>query len=83
MEIEVKDFFAEQLLSCPDAFQNEFKKVYLHLEIADYPLEVKNIKESGDTGFFKIFIKNSRIGLQYNKKLNKCIIICFLYNEYF
>ena len=82
MEIEVKDFFAEQLLSCPDDFIYQFKKIFLHLEIADHPLEVKGINPTNNTTFFKIIIDESRIGLHYFKPENKIVIVCFLYNQY-
>lgn len=82
MEIEVKDFFVQQLLSCPEEFKYEFKKIFLHLEIADHPLEVKGITPANNASFFKIAIFESRIGLHYNKAENKVVIVCFLYNQY-
>jgi hypothetical protein len=82
VEIEVKDFFVQQLRSCPDIFQYEFKKIFLHLEIADHPLEIKGISPTNNGSFFKINIYESRIGLHYSKLENKVIIVSFLYNQY-
>lgn len=82
MEVEVKDFFAEDLFRCPKEFQYTFRKIFQHLEIADHPLEIKSIVLTTDKSFFKILIEDSRIGLKYIKSQSKVVVVCFLYNQY-
>lgn len=82
MEIILEDFFIEQLEKCPKAFQEKFRKVYQQLKVVDQPLEVKNVVASTHSkNFYKVFIDESRIGLQV--KSGKLYILCFLYNQFF
>ncbi|HMO60809.1 MAG TPA: hypothetical protein PKC39_05380 [Ferruginibacter sp.] len=82
MEIVLHEFFVEQLQKCPPAFQQKFRKVYQQLKVVDKPLEVKGVVASTHSNFFyKLFIGDSRIGLQV--KGGKLYMLCFLYNPYF
>lgn len=84
MEIILKDFFIDSLEKCPADFQESFRKVYQQLKIVDHPQEVKGIiPTSTDKAFFKILIGKSRIGLHYDKKKKKAVIISFLHNEFY
>ena len=81
MEIELKDFFIEQLFTCPPQFQQRFRKIYQQLRIVDHPLEVKGISRSATDKFYKITIDKSSIGL--NQRGNKLFVVCFLYNQFY
>ena len=80
MEIELKDFFIDQLMACPIQFQQRFRKIYQQLKIVDHPIEVKGITKTATDKFYKITIDKSTIGL--NLRGNKLIIVCFLTNQF-
>ena len=82
MEIVFTKIFYNQLEKCPNDFLTKFRKVYQQLKIVDNPLEVKGkTTVKGNTNLFKLYIDNSRIGLEVEN--DKLFISCFLYNQYF
>lgn len=80
MEIMLEEQFVEELLFCPKAFQQDFRKIYQQLKIVDNPLEIKGIRKY-KTGRFKIYIWKSRISLKV--KAHQGHIGMFLYNEFY
>lgn len=79
MEIKVEENFVQELIFCPDWFQQEFRKVFQQLRIVDRPEEIKGIYKI-DRNLYKIVVSKSRIALRVNGA--KVIIGCFLYNEF-
>ncbi len=80
MEVTLEERFLDELLYCPKAFQQDFRKIYQQLKIVDNPLEIRGIRKY-KTGRYKIYIWKSRIALKV--KGNQAHIGMFLYNEFY
>ena len=80
MEIVLEERFINELLLCPKAFQQDFRKIYQQLKIVDDPLEIKEIRKF-KTGRYKIYLRKSRVALKVKAK--QCYIGMFLYNEFY
>ncbi|GAB3430289.1 hypothetical protein [Niabella aquatica] len=80
MEVTVEELFSRQLAEYPKEFQEQFRKIYQHLKIADSPLEVKGVSRISKN-FYKITVQNSRIALKVN--VGKATTGLFLYNEHY
>ncbi len=81
MEITLEPLFIEEFKNCPLGFQQQFRKAYQMLKVADYPLDIKGVKGSiGNSQLYKLSIDSSRIALNYDGK--KIKIVCFLFNQF-
>ncbi len=80
MEIILEVRFVDELLFCPKAFQDDFRKIYQQLKIVDNYLEIRSVRKY-KIGRSKIYLRKSRIALRV--KDNYAHIGMFLYNEFY
>ena len=77
----LEPLFTEHFHKCPIDFQEQFRKAYQLLKVADYPLDVKSVINSiNNPKRFKLVVDKSRISLHFNE--GKLKVVCFLYNQF-